>query len=143
MLSLFACLMLVAADTPEKKSDKELIQGTWVFVAMEADGKEVKDGILYESVKEWKLTLKDGSLRNAKEPDYKATYTLDPDKKPPVLSVVIQSQNNMKGVMLYELKGDSLKLCVWPSREDEQPKAFDSKDGRLIFSFKREKSADK
>jgi uncharacterized protein (TIGR03067 family) len=143
MTWLLVCLALIAADTPEKKTDKELIQGTWSFVAMEADGKDVKEGVLYEGVKKWKLTFKDGKLRNTGEPNYKATYTLDPDKKPPTLSVVIQSQNDMTGVMLYELKDDSLKLCIWPSREDEQPKAFDSKDGRLIFTFKREKPADK
>jgi uncharacterized protein (TIGR03067 family) len=132
---------LAAADKPppEKKTDADLIQGTWTLATVEVEGNDLKDGFFYQAVKDWKLSFKDGSLRNAAEPDFKATYTLAADKKPPTLNIVVKSLDDKKGVMLYELKGDALRLCVNSNKEDDQPKEFDSKNGRVVFTFKREK----
>jgi uncharacterized protein (TIGR03067 family) len=128
---------------PEKKTDADLIQGTWAVATVELEGNQLKDGFFYASVKDWKLTFKDGSLSNANVPDFKATYTLAADKKPQTLNIVVQGEEKKKGVMLYELKGDTLRLCVNTTKEDEQPNEFDSKNGRVVFTFKREKAAEK
>ncbi len=82
-----------ADDKPvQKKTDKELIQGTWDLVTVEADGAEVKDGPVVENLKGMKLTFKDNAVSNSKVPDDKATFALDPDKKPAELDIVVKDK---------------------------------------------------
>jgi uncharacterized protein (TIGR03067 family) len=137
-----ALLAVALAPAPEKtKTDKERIQGAWVITAIEAEGKELKEGPIYENLKDLKLTFKDDSVTNSKSPTDKATFNLDPDKKPPALNLVVkgandQVQENLQ--MLYELKDDSLRLCAVPMPNADRPKEFTSKGGQIILSFKRE-----
>src|SRR5260370_41774223 len=91
---------LVAADKPaadkatEKKTDKERIQGTWVFEALECDGEPVKQGGLYNHVKDQKWTFKDGgAATTSNDPDDKATYTMDAAKKPATLDYEVKDKN--------------------------------------------------
>ncbi len=45
--------------------------------------------------------------------------------------------------MLYELKGDVLKLCAVPMPNAQRAKEFNSKNGQLVLTFKREEKKDK
>jgi uncharacterized protein (TIGR03067 family) len=137
-------IALVAADKPAadkgdaKKSDKDRILGTWVLTGLEANGEALKTGDLLESVKDMKLTFKeDGTVVNSKHPDDKATYKLDPDKKPATLDIEITGKNNEAMRMIYRLKDDNtLQLCG--QKGGERPKEFNSKEDQMVMTLTRE-----
>jgi uncharacterized protein (TIGR03067 family) len=140
-----AAVALVAADKPAadkadaKKSDKDRIVGTWVVSGVEAKGEAVKSGDLFDQVKDMKLTFKDdGTVINSKHADDKATYQLDPDKKPATLDVDINAGKNTMH-MLYQFKDDNtLQLCG-SKNEQQRPKEFGSKDDQIVLTLTREK----
>ena len=66
------------AQEPGKK-DLERLQGTWVMVAREVDGKPVPD----DKIKDTKLVIKDNKyITQVKGKNYETAFTLDPAKKP-------------------------------------------------------------
>src|SRR6516225_4721461 len=107
-------LVAIGLIADDKKSDKERIQGTWVATGVEAKGAAVKEGDLFEQVKDMKLT-----------------FTIDPDKKPPTLDVEIGPPRKETMRMLYRFKDDNtLQLCG--QKNDERPKEFGSKDDQIV-----------
>ena len=130
-------LVAIGVIADDKKSDKERIQGTWVATGVEAKGAAVKEGDLFEQVKDMKLTFKGDSVVNSKHPDDKATFTIDPDKKPPTLDVEIGPPRKETMRMLYRFKDDNtLQLCG--QKNDERPKEFGSKDDQIVITLMRE-----
>jgi uncharacterized protein (TIGR03067 family) len=143
MKYLFPVAVLAIALAPaDKKTDKELLQGAWVVVTIEAQGEVVKSGDLFDRVKDMKLTFKDNAVINSHHPDGKGTFKLDPDKKPPALDLVMTvAQETRTHRAIYELKGDTLRICSSPG-EGERPTEFTSKGDLLILTFKREKETE-
>jgi uncharacterized protein (TIGR03067 family) len=141
-LALLA-VALVAADKPaDKKTDKELLQGAWVVVTIEAKGEVLKAGDLFEQLKDMKLTFTGDSVTNSRHPDGKGTFKLDPDKKPPAVDVVMTvGQETRTHRAVYELKGDTMRVCS-ARGEGERPTEFTSKGDLLILTFKRDKETD-
>jgi uncharacterized protein (TIGR03067 family) len=136
-------VMLVAADKPaaDKKTDKERIQGTWVVTGVEAKGAAVKEGELFDKVKDMKWTFKGDTIINSKRPDDKATFTIDPDHKPPTLDVEITAPAKHSMHMLYQFKDDNtLQLCG--SQDEKRPKEFGSKDDQMVLTLAREVKKD-
>ena len=132
-------VVLVAADKPaeDKKTDKERIQGTWVVTGVEAKGAALKEGDLFDQLKDMKLTFKGDSVLNSKHPDDKATFTIDPDKKPPTLDIEVGPPRKDTMRMLYQFKDDNtLQLCG--SKSEERPKEFGSKDDQMVITLTRE-----
>jgi uncharacterized protein (TIGR03067 family) len=125
---------LIADD---KKSDKERIQGTWVVTGVEAKGAAVKEGELFDQFKDMMWTFKGDSVVNSKHYDDKATFTIDPDKKPPTLDINVEPPRKQVLHLLYRFKDDNmLQLCG--QKNDERPKEFGSKDGQIIITLMRE-----
>jgi uncharacterized protein (TIGR03067 family) len=131
----------------ELRTDKELIQGTWVHVSIELAGMEIKDGAEFAHFKDAKLTfhgdtvlLSAAGKDGAKAPQRKGTFGLDPDREPATLDLVVTDPE--KGpeaatvLLLYEVKGDTLRLCGGRS-EGSRPKEFTSKGGQFILTLKR------
>ncbi len=151
-LSLFlaACVMAGAATAaPEKKDGKgggqgaTNLEGTWSLVRMEEDGKahkvDRKDADYFDVVFAGRtITVR---LNDANEV---GTFTVDATKKPKTIDVV-PSMGKDKGKTLlgiYEVDGDSLKLCVADDASvKERPKEFASKGTSVrVFHLKRVKS---
>ena len=130
--------MLVAADAKDDaaKKDRDRMQGTWTVASATHGGKQAPA----ERIKAMrlviagdKITVKEGEVHE------EATFTLAPDQKPPAIDVTPgrASRKTIRGI--YQLEGDSLKVC-WV-REGERPKEFASKDGSdaILLVLKREK----
>jgi uncharacterized protein (TIGR03067 family) len=118
----------VAAAEEKPKSDKELIQGTWIPVSGEQNGKKFPKDKLGDKVifTEDKVTLQSetGELREG-------TYTLDPTKKPKQIDLVL-GKNTIMGI--YELKGTTLKFV---GMERGRPSEFDSTNATLVIFEKK------
>jgi uncharacterized protein (TIGR03067 family) len=121
-----------AAAEGKTKSDKELLQGTWTAVSGERDGQKLNEFQL----KHWEqMIFKDDTFTREGGEKKEGTYTLDPEKEPKEidLNLTVKCQaTTWPGI--YELKGNTLKLCFKPGR----PTAFDSKGGVLIVFQKQQ-----
>jgi uncharacterized protein (TIGR03067 family) len=141
---LTAVLVLAAGDN--KKSDLDKLQGTWVAVSIESDGKMVPE----EKLKNVKMVFKDGTLSIAtggpgRQPP-PAKYKLDENKKPKTIDITAGGRDGsgkktddvLPGI--YELDGDTLKICLGLPGKD-RPKELSAKEGakQRLYTFKREK----
>jgi uncharacterized protein (TIGR03067 family) len=131
----------------ERRTDKEIIQGTWVHTSVEYDGAEMKDGPEFAAVKDAKLSFKGDTLslsggggEGPKGGPRKGTFGLDPDREPPTLDIVItdpaKGPEAITVLLLYEVSGDTLRLCG-SRAEGARPKEFTSKGNRFILTLKR------
>ena len=104
-------LKRVAIEKDKPKDDATAIQGTWVAVSGEADGKEASA----DEIKDFQVVFTaDKLVFNPKGDNRASSYKLDPAKTPKVIEVTPQD-GPAKGKTLhglYELDGDRLKLCL-------------------------------
>jgi uncharacterized protein (TIGR03067 family) len=148
-LSLVAVL-IVGADEPKDETGK--LQGTWAVVS--ADGIDAPE----EAIKRLKVIIRRETIQimvpekdneNAFREKEKATFKLDPSKKPKAIDMTKDPKGPIvRGI--YELDGDTLKL-VWRNdgpRPTEiltkrRPKQFtgvrSDDDDLMIMVLKKEK----
>jgi RNA polymerase sigma-70 factor (ECF subfamily) len=117
------------AEDKGAKTDKERLQGTWVAVSGEQDGKKlpeekVKDGQLILTADKVSLTPPTGVA-------HEGTYTIDPDKKPKEIDLIFGEVTRMG---IYELKGTTLKLMF---SENGRPADFDAGGATLVVFEKK------
>jgi uncharacterized protein (TIGR03067 family) len=141
---LLLAIVLIATDAPpadKAKTDKERLQGTWAVDTVESNGDVLKTGDYYTNVKDMKLTFKGDTVNNSKKPNDDATFKIDPDKKPPTLDIFVKGEKDVTTLlMIYEFKGDTLRLCLAAEEkmETEHAKEFTSKNNQLLITLKRE-----
>lgn len=134
--------LLVAADDDAKK-DLEALKGNWTVVSAERDGKKLTD----EQLKDVMLTLDGTGKATVKKGDqvlFDGTIKIDPTKKPKALDTTQTSDGENKGKTLlgiYELDGDTLKICTAEPAGKDRPTEFSSKpgSGNFLRVYKREK----
>jgi uncharacterized protein (TIGR03067 family) len=154
VLIVLATWTLLAADRSQgdavKKEWKNL-EGTWMLVRMESDGKSLleKDRPFPRiAIKDGKITALPKDTEDAEEGD-SWKIQLDPTRKPKTVTVPnFKSGDPKQGVTLigiYELNGDQLRVCAQAvetaklkEREKERPRAFSNKQGVLLV-FKRQR----
>jgi uncharacterized protein (TIGR03067 family) len=141
-----ATLLVVVAQAQDEKAEKELkkLEGSWVLVSGEVDGKEVAK----EHVQKSKLTRSGKEVtieapHLSKEPMKNKTARVDPTKTPKEMDAVrVVGPNAGKAILIiYELgEDDSVKICFDPSGK-ERPKEFKTKpgSGHVLHLWKREK----
>src|SRR5262249_34011226 len=149
-LLIVAAGLLVAADAPkEKEKDKEeavkkelkKLDGTWKVTGGKENGKALQE----DFVKALELIIKDGTYSFRANDVELEQGKLKPDlsKKPKQLDIEITAGNDKDKtqVGIYELDGDTFKLCVARPGEKERPKEFDAKEdsNHTLFELKREK----
>jgi len=108
------------------KKDIKLANGTWSIASMEVDGEKVPQ----DQIKGITVVLADGkfTVKRGDELVQEGTSKVDPTKKPKTIDVTTtKGQNageNLKGI--YEIDGDSQKLCFAPQGKD-RPTEFASR----------------
>ena len=137
MLLLGAALAIGADDKKDDAAKEELkkLQGTWLLVSGEEDGKKLAD----DGVKTIKAVVKGDMLTiyfGDKALD--ATITVNPSKKPKEIDT-FTTVDKKKSVAIYELDGDNFKICV--GLKGERPQEFTAKkdSGCALYVYKREK----
>ena len=132
-LLAFVPVAFVAAS---EKGDKAKLQGVWEVVSLEVGGQAVGE----DQAKAMRIEFKDDELI-VQRPDgerLELPYTIDPSKNPKHITVEI---NGEKGLGIYELKGDTLKLAHGEVG-DPRPKNFDDPNiaNLTVVTFKRRKN---
>jgi uncharacterized protein (TIGR03067 family) len=126
--------------------DQDHLQGTWAVTELVANGKPAPEEVVQKmkwTVKGDKLTL---SLpgRDGKPATKEFRFKLGPTKSPRTIDLTALD-GPYKGTVslgIYELDGDTLKLCVSNNpRKKDRPGAFDSPPGSQmgLFTMKRGK----
>jgi uncharacterized protein (TIGR03067 family) len=135
-----AGLVTARADDDAAKKELKALEGTWKVVAAEQDGDPL-DRIVGGTLK-----IKDNNfqIKTAGGTEMKGDLILDPAKSPKHIDLAHQDgllkDKTWQGI--YELKGDTLKLCYAEAdSEKERPAEFKTlKNSRLLFvELKREK----
>jgi uncharacterized protein (TIGR03067 family) len=135
----FAFAITLAAGAADAPKDAEFIQGTWTPAKAELAGNPMPDEVL----KSIMLKLDHGNfdVLVAGQPD-KGTYTLEPASKPKVITIKgTDGPNKGKTIpAIYELKGDSLRICYDLSGAKHPPE-FKTASGTRLFlvTYQRKK----
>ena len=128
-----------AAKEDESKKDQEAIQGDWAQQSMVVDGAKVPDDeaqALFRSMKDNKYTI-----YQFKKVIGKGTFKLDASRKPKTIDATTTAGGRSLTLLgVYELDGDSLKLCFAPPGKP-RPSDFTSKKGseHRLSVWEREK----
>jgi uncharacterized protein (TIGR03067 family) len=129
MVALGAVSLLAAADAPRNEAtrDRKQLQGEWAATAVENNGQ----ALAASEVAAWRLVVKDKSL-TFRVGDQGGTHALvlDASKKPRAIDV-----GKFKGI--YEVKGDTLKLCYALEPSRARPASFREKEGTTYQVYKR------
>ena len=139
-----------ADKAKESKPDKELIQGTWKATAASRDGKdrteqELKDSPMLLKFDGDKATLTEGGEQRGGE----VTFKLNTESKPRQIDVTLPDrEDGTKGQVLlgiYELKGDTLKICFKRNEDGTPVRPTEFKAGEKVMTttLERQKPADK
>jgi uncharacterized protein (TIGR03067 family) len=137
IIFLLACTATAQQPGRKKKSDPELIQGTWWIVGLESGGKGQSD----KGFKGNSFTFSKGKavdtavLLERAYPKVEFTYSLDPAKSPKEINLTTKGN---KALGIYELDGeDDLTICV--SLGGPRPVEFATRPGgdTELFRLKR------
>jgi uncharacterized protein (TIGR03067 family) len=139
---LLAIGLLLGADATKEATMKEIdkFQGTWKLESLEMDGKKAPEDAFKNSrliIKGDQFTWNDGTVA------YKGTFKVDVSKKPKTIDITF-TEGPEKGntiVGIYELEGDTYKVCLNVINRKERPKELASKagSGYVLEVLKREK----
>jgi RNA polymerase sigma factor (sigma-70 family) len=119
-----------------RREDKDLLQGVWDVVGVEAGGKEPRDGSEKNAAWEFKgdrvYLVQDYSEESG-------TFTLDSGKTPRTMNVSLTPFIGERRTIpcIYQLDGDTLKICLgW---NGTRPTAFATRAGEetMLVTFKR------
>jgi uncharacterized protein (TIGR03067 family) len=135
MLPLMLALSLGAPLDEKPKDDQKALQGAWVVVAAELDGKEFKEALkAVMTLKDDKLTVK---LANGQTTE--GTFKFDASAKPKTIDLIPNDDKKPKALCIYQLDGDKLKLCMIDKPGVDRPTEFKSGPNTYLLEFKREK----
>jgi uncharacterized protein (TIGR03067 family) len=132
--SLFLTSTTIHADDDSDKALKSL-QGKWKAVSILANG----DAVPEEQVEKTTVMIKEKELVLSVTPDQVATIALDSTQKPAWIDLTNHKKEKFLGI--YELKGETLKICLAGPGE-KRPAGFEStKEGKTAYLvLKRDKS---
>lgn len=133
---LLATTLLAAEEEKAKRSDRELIQGTWRVVALEGGGQNAPE----ESFKAKRFLIEGDKIATTGKPEDLAPYRLDVTAKPKAIDLPgsVEGQFSMA---IYEVDGEEFKLCFSQSTKLERPKDFET-TGTRYFCFTLRRVAD-
>jgi uncharacterized protein (TIGR03067 family) len=128
---LMALFLVAAAPAPDDAVKEEMakLEGTWSVQELTVDGKKLPK----EDISKIRVVLKAGTYALEVEGKVfeEGTWMIDPTKKPRTIDTTPKTGDN-KGKLsqgIYELDGDTLKMCVGSAGKEDRPKDFESKEG--------------
>jgi uncharacterized protein (TIGR03067 family) len=125
LLVLTAGLGILGVAADEAKKELDSLQGEWKLVSATRDGKDMPP----ERVKGFKNTVKGDrfTITSEGKTAEEGTMKLEPGKKPKQTDLVL-AEGNRTARGIYELSGDTFKLCYAPPGKD-RPKEFSAREG--------------
>jgi uncharacterized protein (TIGR03067 family) len=116
------------------------IEGTWRFVAHEANGQKSPP----EELAQLKITFSGDKFTVTQQGKVvqAGTHKLDPSKKPAQIDAMITEGQGKGGTMLgvYELDGNTIRVCFDPTGK-ERPTSVTGKRDQMSAVIEREKKA--
>ena len=132
-------------DKDAVKEEMKKLEGKWTLAWFEQSGekkKEVKPIGSEAFGFNASTIIKDGkSTMTFEGKSVQYSFTVDPTKKPKTLDRVV-AEGKFKGKALrylYELDGDTLRLCYDAEKFDSRPKEFKAEGTITILTFERKK----
>jgi uncharacterized protein (TIGR03067 family) len=129
---VIALVLALPAVADEATGDLKKMVGTWEATTYVVDGKKWDE----KDLKTVKLFVKGVGENELVQGDKKlhATYTLDEAASPKTIDVTRTrgADKGKKRLGIYELKGDTLRLCVGPVG-GARPKEFASEAGSGVW----------
>jgi uncharacterized protein (TIGR03067 family) len=137
VLLVVALGLLLGAEAPDAKKDRDQLQGDWTLASGERDGQPLPEDL----VKSLKRTIKGDTFVVSRDDQAlaKGTFTLDPSQKPKAIDIKPEGATQpVRGI--YELDGDTFKLC-YAAPGEVRPKEFATKagSGHTLAVWKRAK----
>jgi uncharacterized protein (TIGR03067 family) len=135
---------LAATAQKEKADDKAPapLQGTWDVVKLQIAGEDVTAFLKDAGAT---MTFDGNKYAFAAGPEgEKGTFKLDPKAKPAAIDLTI-AEGRGKGKVqpgIYDLDGDTLKICLGDEGSKDRPTKFASAKGEaelVLFTLKRKK----
>jgi uncharacterized protein (TIGR03067 family) len=127
--------LLLGAAAPG--DDAQKILGTWKVISAEDSGRRAPE----ESIKDMRWTVsKDTITYHVASRTTQWSYKLDPSKKPKWVDLV---EGGRTRLAIYDVNGDTLRVCFAEGSQKERPTAFESKPNSpndVLIVLKREKS---
>ena len=129
------------ADDAADRKDKEKLQGTWMAVSGEKEGKDdpeaTKHALVFEGDK--------FSIKRGDKVIVQGTFKVDASKSPKTMDIDItegaENVKNKTAQAIYALDGDDLTWCVAEPGSGERPEKLATKEGvkHLLVKLKRQK----
>lgn len=136
---LAAGLLLAADSKDDIKKELDPLQGTWVAVSLERDGKALPE----DQLKILTRTVKGDQyvITRSGETVGKGSFKVDPTKKPKTIDITRDEAKDGVILGIYELDGDKYKICYSAPGSKERPKEFAAKEGsgNTLAVWKRDK----
>jgi uncharacterized protein (TIGR03067 family) len=137
VMAVIAVAFLVGADDKKEEAlKKELksLEGTWTVASATFQGKADK-----EEAGEFIFAADQLTMKNKEGKKETVSFKIDPSKKPKIMDFTpaAEKKNASPGKAIYELDGDTLKICVGPP--DKRPDEIGDK-GQVLFTLKRKKA---
>jgi RNA polymerase sigma factor (sigma-70 family) len=130
--------------SPEEqvKRDKEQLRGTWVAVSWESSGKPLPRDEVAKRAVTLTFTDKEVLLGPPSAAPARCTYKLDPTKQPKEMDLDLPRADvelSFRGI--YEVEGDTLKLCQVTGDANDRPREFATAPGESseLIVLKRQK----
>jgi uncharacterized protein (TIGR03067 family) len=138
LFGVTALLLVAADDKDDAKKELERFQGTWKIESVEMDEAKLDPKMFKDAQL---VIMKDGEF-SFKEGDRvsKGTFKVDKSKKPNTIDITYTEGLKATFVGIYELDGDTFKVCLDPTGKN-RPTKFESKKGtgHVMEVLKREK----
>jgi uncharacterized protein (TIGR03067 family) len=141
--ALLAALAL-AAPLPvggARATDEKKLQGTWKIVSVEERGAVRAPADHTVTVKGNAFTLR-WKADNGEVVQGNATFRLNEKANPKALDltyVLFDPQRPVTARAIYQLDGDTLKVCYGGGAAGERPTAFNAKRGQVLMVLQRQK----
>jgi uncharacterized protein (TIGR03067 family) len=131
LMALVTLLFLAADDSDPAQKELKTLEGTWTMIALEVEGQKVGEDRLGSE-----LVIKDGKyIVTARGKSHETAITLDPTQKPKHIDMVFAAGENKdkphRGI--YEIEGDTLRVCRSIDPEFSRPKEFATTPGTGLF----------
>jgi uncharacterized protein (TIGR03067 family) len=135
-LGMFPAMFLLATATSAQDATKSELEGTWTAISLvTTDGKKDDE---YAKTISWTI-VGDKFTHKEKLITVRSTIKVDARKRPKTFDVEFTGPVvTAYWAGIYELEGDTLRVCYTDTRNAERPKDFKAKEAVLLV-LKREK----